>query len=57
MLCRKILSLTYGEDAEWLEEDEVPTDVPDEEPSTVTDELPIIADWESWLANPLSPED
>lgn len=58
VLCRTVHTLTGGEDVEWLEEIEIPTDVPDEVTSDVgSDELPIVSDWASWIASPFSPED
>ncbi|KAH0567871.1 hypothetical protein KQX54_015489 [Cotesia glomerata] len=58
VLCRTIHFPTGAEDAEWLEESEVPTDVPNEIPSTVTsDELPIVSDWMTWIKIPFTPDE
>lgn len=58
VLCRTIHPPTGGQDVEWLDEDEVPEDGPDEIPSTAaSDDLPIVSDWKAWFANPFTPDD
>lgn len=58
VLCRTIHPPTGGEDVEWIEEIEVPTDVPDEMPCPdASEEYPVVTDWATWFTNPFSPDD
>lgn len=58
VLCRTIHSSTGAEDVLWLEKSEVPTEVPEEDLTSVpSNDLPMVSDWAAWLASLFSPED
>lgn len=57
VLCRTIHPPTGAEDVEWLEESEVPQGIPEEvSTSTECNDLPVVSDWATWIANPFSPK-
>ncbi|GBP95821.1 hypothetical protein EVAR_60628_1 [Eumeta japonica] len=56
-LCCTIYPTTGGEDTEWPEEREMPTDLPDGVSSTATsDEIPIVSIEQNRLVNPFHPD-